>query len=586
MSAFLRISCIKIWDFDFWWHLATGRNIVETGTIPSQDPFSYVTKENRGAFELTKYREPFLMRQYWLAQVLFYGLFEYFGGWGIVLLRSALMTLTVFLVYLGLRRASVPLLFSLACVVPVFFTFSQQFTADRPVLFSFLFGVIVFLLIEEYHRRPGKLLLLLPVAMLTWANLHGGFVFGLVLIGTYLLIESGLYLFRQSAFSREEFRFYSYCMVGAIAASFCNPNGFLVFYMFMPHYDYFYEGIQEYQPLIAYLSKRTLPIDKNLIIILGVLALSVMRIHKMRITQVILLIGVTVMGFKSMRYLPFTITVGLLISGPEVFRLCNSAAEKYFGGMKLKIEKVAAAVLVGFTLIVFILNYQQFVKSIPHLSKAPIFPPSKYVGQFIRQNAIPGRMFNSDFLGGYLIWKLSPWKKVFVDTRQIDMASHVEFNTVMTAVPSTGGRRPVWERLLSTYDVNILAFHMMSLEGKVWGLTKDLVDNPRWKPVFNDGISLVFVRNTEGNRGLIEKYGMSREDLLWCLIRYASNAALVDTNNKNYYLAIGFSFEKMNKPEEAEKAYQHVLRLDPQDADAQTALAQIRTVRGQGSFAQ
>ena len=94
---------------------------METGTIPAQDPFSYVTQENRGKFEHTKFREPFLMRQYWLAQVLFYGFFEYFGGWGIVLLRSALLTLTVFLVYLGLRRASVPLLVSLAFVVPVFF---------------------------------------------------------------------------------------------------------------------------------------------------------------------------------------------------------------------------------------------------------------------------------------------------------------------------------------------------------------------------------------------------------------------------------------------------------------------------------
>jgi tetratricopeptide (TPR) repeat protein len=526
------------------------------------------------------------MRQYWLAQVLFYGLFEYFGGWGIVLLRSALMTLTVFLVYLGLRRASVPLLFSLACVVPVFFTFSQQFTADRPVLFSFLFGVIVFLLIEEYHRRKGKLLLLLPAAMLVWSNLHGGFVFGLVMIGTFLLVESGIYLLKRSAFSLKEFRFYVLCMLGAVAASFCNPNGFLVFYMFMPHYDYFYAGIQEYQPLLTYLTKKSHPIDKNVIAILGIISLSVMRIHKMRISQMILLIGVTVMGFQSMRYFSFTATVGILMSAPEVFRLWESFALKHFGGVKPKIEKFAAMILAVIALVVFGLNYQQFVKAIPHLSKAPITPPSSHVDKFIRQNAIPGRMFNSDFLGGYLIWKLSPWKKVFVDTRQIDMASHVEFNTVMTAVPSTGGRRPVWERLLSTYDVNILAFHMMSLEGKVWGLTKDLVDNPRWKPVFNDGISLVFVRNTEGNRGLIEKYGISREDLLWCLIRYASNAALVDTKNKNYYLAIGFSFEKMNKPEEAEKAYQHVLRLDPQDADAQTALAQIRTVRGQGSFAQ
>jgi tetratricopeptide (TPR) repeat protein len=354
----------------------------------------------------------------------------------------------------------------------------------------------------------------------------------------------------------------------------------------MPHYDYFYAGIQEYQPLIAYLSKKTLPVDKNMIVILGVLALSVMRIHKMRISSVVLLIGVTVMGFQSMRYLPFTVTVGLLISGPEVFRLWGSISDRYFERAKPQIEKLGAAVLAVFVLVIFGLNYQQFVRAIPHLSKAPIIPPSKYVGQFIRQNAIPGRMFNSDFLGGYLIWELYPWKKVFVDTRQIDIAPHVEFNTVMLAVPSDDKRRPVWERLLSTYDVNILAFHMLSLEGKLWGLTKDLIDNPRWKPVFNDGISVVFVRNIPGNERLIEKYGMSREDFLWSIIRYASGVALVDVKNKAYYYAIGFSFEKMQKLEEAEKAYQHVLRLDPQDADAKAAVIRIRAAKEKSGFTQ
>jgi hypothetical protein len=274
------------------------------------------------------------------------------------------------------------------------------------------------------------------------------------------------------------------------------------------------------------------------------------------------------------------------MSAPEVFRLWESFALKHFGGVKPKIEKFAAMILAVIALVVFGLNYQQFVKAIPHLSKAPITPPSSHVDKFIRQNAIPGRMFNSDFLGGYLIWELYPWKKVFVDTRQIDIASHVEFNTVMLAAPSTDERRPVWERLLSTYDVNILAFHMMSLEGKLWGLTKDLIDNPRWRPVFNDGISVVFVRNTHGNSVLIEKYGMSREDFLWSIIRYASGAALVDVKNKAYYYAIGFSFEKMQKLEEAEKAYQHVLRFDPQDADAKAAMIRIRAAKERSGFAQ
>ena len=39
LVAFFGYFSVKVWDIDFWWHIAAGRNILATGTIPSVDPF-------------------------------------------------------------------------------------------------------------------------------------------------------------------------------------------------------------------------------------------------------------------------------------------------------------------------------------------------------------------------------------------------------------------------------------------------------------------------------------------------------------------------------------------------------------------
>ena len=57
----------------------------------------------------------------------------------------------------------------------------------RPHLFSFLFLVLFHYLLEHWRRRGGRRLWLLPPLMLLWANLHGGFAAGFLLLGAYLV---------------------------------------------------------------------------------------------------------------------------------------------------------------------------------------------------------------------------------------------------------------------------------------------------------------------------------------------------------------------------------------------------------------
>ena len=53
----------SLWDYDFWWHISTGRYIVENHHLPESDPFSYATEleENKKKIgDLAKIEEDLL----------------------------------------------------------------------------------------------------------------------------------------------------------------------------------------------------------------------------------------------------------------------------------------------------------------------------------------------------------------------------------------------------------------------------------------------------------------------------------------------------------------------------------------------
>ena len=39
LTTFFGFFAVKVWDIDFWWHIAAGRDVLEKGAIPSVDPF-------------------------------------------------------------------------------------------------------------------------------------------------------------------------------------------------------------------------------------------------------------------------------------------------------------------------------------------------------------------------------------------------------------------------------------------------------------------------------------------------------------------------------------------------------------------
>ncbi len=103
LTFFYSYASRSLFDSDFWWHISTGRHILQHNTIPDTDPFSFTSglEENKNLYPL---RENFILKQYWLAQIIFYRIYDYAGAAGIIVLRALLLTLTIVFVLWRLQR--------------------------------------------------------------------------------------------------------------------------------------------------------------------------------------------------------------------------------------------------------------------------------------------------------------------------------------------------------------------------------------------------------------------------------------------------------------------------------------------------
>jgi hypothetical protein len=160
-----------VFDPDIWWHLQTGKWMVEHGTLPATDPFSAYGEG-----------KPWVAYS-WLFEISMYGLVQSCGEWGILLYTLVGIWLTMLVLHqiIGSRYSDFLHVSGLLAVSVV--ALSKLFT-PRPWLFTILFFAItleVVLLLRE--GRYFRWFWLLPVAYSVWANIHIQFIYGLGLLG-------------------------------------------------------------------------------------------------------------------------------------------------------------------------------------------------------------------------------------------------------------------------------------------------------------------------------------------------------------------------------------------------------------------
>jgi hypothetical protein len=193
-------------DADFWWHLTTGRLILESGSVPSVDPFSFA------------YDGPWVAHE-WLGEVIIAGLVDTVG-FGVTAALFGLAAAGALLVpAYALHRNGVAVRALLPWIVIGTYTLAAFATVRPQVLSWLLLAVLIVLLLgitAEDRVRPW---LVLPL-MLVWANLHGLYVAGLGVIGLYAVFT----IFGATALAKRWWIALG-MLVGAVAVSALTPAG-------------------------------------------------------------------------------------------------------------------------------------------------------------------------------------------------------------------------------------------------------------------------------------------------------------------------------------------------------------------------
>lgn len=589
---------VEIKDPDFWWHLKTGQYIYQMKSLPESDPFAY-TSLPKDPINPESKRIKFILTQYWLAQVIFYWVYYLSGFQGIIYLRAALLTLLSLLIYKGIRREGAGLYFSLLLVAPIVLIL-HTFTGERPQLFSFLFSFLVIYLLEGFRKtvqvsmslnesqqisglrsQPTPkssvfYLFTLPLIMLVWANLHGGFILGIAVILGYLFAETLKFVLWRSGRSLPARYFWMLVLSGTVSIilSLVNPNGYHSLTVLAEFEQSFYKKliVESMSPVFLFQSGIR---ELYLIIFFLLLFMSVLvflsNVKKIDLTDFVILAGLATMSLSSARFIPFFSPVAALMIaryGLKIFNKLARLESPIF--MRQKIE-LPLSISLAIVLIIVINNADLFKTGV----KANNYPSG--VVRFLKENRISGNMFNPYVWGGYLMWELYPDYKVFIDGRGLIEEVFFQEVKIMEAHPKRMEGIPEWKAMLNAYNVNlIVTYSVGNFTGKLVPLVPALLNDPEWHLIYFDNISLIFVKDGAENSEIIKKYDLPKE---WLWNEVAVEAALKARdygNNISYYITEGDALFRKQSYIDAKTAYLRALQIDPKNSVVRKRLDLLR----------
>ena len=195
---------LGVGDSDVFWHLVAGADVLR-GNIAGPDHLSW-----------TVAGQPTSSDQ-WLGQALWRVAYDA-GGWrGVVALRALTIALLVGVIaYTALRERQARPLGAVVAALPAI-ALSRFVWTERPELFGFVCFALLVALLRAGRAGSAAALYWIPPLILLWANLHGSFALGVVLV-VLVAVEGAM-----AQPSRR--RMYAAAAAGSIIATLLTPAG-------------------------------------------------------------------------------------------------------------------------------------------------------------------------------------------------------------------------------------------------------------------------------------------------------------------------------------------------------------------------
>jgi hypothetical protein len=191
-------------DGDVSWHIATGQWILDHHAIPRADPFSF-----------TWFGKPWVPIE-WLSEVIYASAYRLAGYAGVAALVTAALMALHATIYLNasrwVRAALLPIVAMDFVLIPMLS--ARPHVLTWPLL---AFWTLLMLRAREQDRAPP---VIAAALVILWANMHGGFVFGLAIAAAF-----GLEALVDSSDKSRAFRQWLVFGVACGLACLINGNG-------------------------------------------------------------------------------------------------------------------------------------------------------------------------------------------------------------------------------------------------------------------------------------------------------------------------------------------------------------------------
>jgi hypothetical protein len=571
---FISLLQIKLSNEDFWWHLATGKYIVENQSLPQNDPFLYTTSDTPSE------RKSFILKGYWLAQVIFYKVYSVWNLKGIIVLRAIFFVALLYFVFLNMKVQKVPDLVSLL-VVSVVFWYTLIAEGERPQLLTFFSFSLTYFLLEDYRMNRSRKIYLVPILLMALSNMHPGYVICFVLLLLYLVGESIRYLSEKGRQNNMARGLLLICAISFLF-SYMNPNNWNIFVRLISTRFFMQDTLHvvEMLPTFRLYSMKMIPVDYPYIIFLSLSLLTIRYFRKIGLVQMLLLIVFTIISMAAYRHLLFY----MCIAAPVLARIFVFLKdEKVFMKLSgiLKAGERFVYVAVSITGIFLIINASVSLAGFK-LKGNEFFAFPKNAANFLKNVTIKGNMFNEYGFGGYLIWRLFPDKKAFIDTRSLEPPVTFEYRVVAFAHEGPGLS---WKDIINKYNISYVVTRPLWQNGKVIPLVEELLNSDDWTLIYIDHLSLIFVRNDSDNSPVIEKYKMDKNKGFHTIIAQASGWAMTASRiNPNYFITLGKMFLKVGKFEDAEKAFMMAHERDPDNKELKVWIQKLEQLKNKKSI--
>jgi len=457
----------EVADSDTWWHLKTGQYILQNHKLPVPDPFAFTTAAAGSAYPDEETVRHFNLTHEWLAQIIFYLVYAAGGFAGMVVFRSLLLMGVCALVGLIAWRRSNRFYLAVGAAIATGLI-GDRYVSDRPFLISFLlFAATIALL--EYRRW----LWALPAMFVFWANCHGGFFLGWALLGAYCA-EAALARYRGHPQAGDK-RLY---IIGAIAVavSGLNPNFFQPVIMPLLYRHSVMQGLLwEWQHTALW------PLEPFQVMLFAAIIVMLLARRRVRLVDWLLFLA---FGFGAIWAVRNVMLFGIV--APFLIAAYFPDYSRWKRALPAIAEFAAAALLIlGIGLGVASGTGLQF--------RAAEWKFPWGAAKFLEDHHIRSRMLNSYVHGGFLIWRLWPQERVFIDGRALSDNVFKDFRNIVYNMAGSDPRQ-----LLDKYGIETIVldgFEYTSGEPfrlvPVLGLSMPV----EWHLVYWDDTATVFMRH-------------------------------------------------------------------------------------------